>query len=123
MAKSGMRVVRFVAIAVLLILAVYKLSNQQVDLSSYVASKKPSVVGTTGSSKEAVREPEKEVDTKPSGMGSGLTDQQPVSAAPYQRANATFVTLARNEDLHSLMLSIQGVEDRFNDKYHYSWYS
>jgi alpha 1,2-mannosyltransferase len=121
MAKSGMRVVRFVAIAVLLILAVYKLSNQQVDLSSYVASKKPSVVGTTGSSKEAVREPEKEVDTKPSGMGSGLTDQQPVSAAPYQRANATFVTLARNEDLHSLMLSIQGVEDRFNDKYHYSW--
>ncbi|ODQ63772.1 glycosyl transferase, partial [Nadsonia fulvescens var. elongata DSM 6958] len=37
------------------------------------------------------------------------------------RANATFVTLARNSDLYSLIPSIQDVEDRFNKKYHYDW--
>ena len=45
-------------------------------------------------------------------------DQTPVItseiAAPYERANATFVSLARNEDLYSLVGSIVEVEDRFN---------
>ncbi|KAK7207796.1 alpha-1,2 mannosyltransferase KTR1 [Myxozyma melibiosi] len=39
----------------------------------------------------------------------------------YQHANATFVTLARNEDIWSLVKSIRNVEDRFNHKYHYDW--
>lgn len=39
----------------------------------------------------------------------------------YQRANATFVTLARNEDIWQLVKSIRHVEDRFNRKYKYDW--
>lgn len=39
----------------------------------------------------------------------------------YVRANATFVSLARNEDLWELIESIRHVEDRFNHKFKYDW--
>jgi len=42
-------------------------------------------------------------------------------AAPSARANATFVTLARNSDIWSLARSVRDVEDRFNSKHHYDW--
>ena len=38
-----------------------------------------------------------------------------------QRMNATFVTLCRNSDLWDIIKSMQSVNDRFNDKYHYDW--
>ncbi|GMM37297.1 alpha-1,2-mannosyltransferase [Saccharomycopsis crataegensis] len=38
-----------------------------------------------------------------------------------QRISATFVTLARNRDLNSLIGSIRHIEDRFNNKFHYDW--
>ncbi|KAG2736530.1 hypothetical protein G9P44_000620 [Scheffersomyces stipitis] len=38
-----------------------------------------------------------------------------------EKIKATFVTLARNSDLFSLMDSIRSVEDRFNNKYNYDW--
>src|SRR5690606_13103012 len=37
------------------------------------------------------------------------------------RANATFVTLARNKDLYEIAKSIKSVEDRFNHKFNYDW--
>jgi alpha 1,2-mannosyltransferase len=37
------------------------------------------------------------------------------------RANATFVTLARNSDLHEIVKSIRNVEDRFNHNFNYPW--
>ncbi|KAL9623420.1 MAG: hypothetical protein Q9160_002313 [Pyrenula sp. 1 TL-2023] len=42
-------------------------------------------------------------------------------ASSGERANATFVTLARNSDLWEIARSIRQVEDRFNRKYHYDW--
>lgn len=39
----------------------------------------------------------------------------------YKRENATFVSLARNSDIYSIAQSIQDVESRFNNKYHYDW--
>ncbi|ODQ58461.1 glycosyltransferase family 15 protein [Wickerhamomyces anomalus NRRL Y-366-8] len=39
----------------------------------------------------------------------------------YQRANATFFTLAKNEDLIEMGKTIRSVEDRFNKKFHYDW--
>lgn len=42
-------------------------------------------------------------------------------AAPGQRANATFVTLARNSDVWDISRSIRQVEDRFNKNYNYDW--
>lgn len=41
--------------------------------------------------------------------------------APHERVRATFVTLARNRDLYSLLESVKSVEDRFNHKYKYDW--
>ena len=35
--------------------------------------------------------------------------------------NATFVTLARNNDVWEIARSIRQVEDRFNRKFNYDW--
>lgn len=40
---------------------------------------------------------------------------------PKKKVKATFVTLARNEDLWELLGSIQSIEDRFNHKFGYDW--
>lgn len=37
------------------------------------------------------------------------------------KEKATFVTLARNSDLYSLLESIRHIEDRFNRKFQYDW--
>lgn len=39
----------------------------------------------------------------------------------YQRENATFFSLVRNEDFLGIAEAIQSVEYRFNNKYHYDW--
>lgn len=45
----------------------------------------------------------------------------PEIKAPGPRANATFVTLARNIDVYEIARSIRSIEDRFNHKFHYDW--
>ncbi|KAF3483056.1 glycolipid 2-alpha-mannosyltransferase [Arthroderma uncinatum] len=52
---------------------------------------------------------------KPAAPGS------PAGGEPYERVNATFVTLARNSDIWEIAKSIRQVEDRFNKDYHYDW--
>ncbi|CUM50042.1 uncharacterized protein AC631_00894 [Debaryomyces fabryi] len=39
----------------------------------------------------------------------------------YQRENATFFSLVRNEDFRGIAEAIESVEYRFNNKYHYDW--
>jgi len=48
-------------------------------------------------------------------------DSLPPAAFPGARANATFVTLARNSDIWEISKSIRAVEDRFNRKFNYDW--
>ncbi|GMM34343.1 hypothetical protein DASC09_016680 [Saccharomycopsis crataegensis] len=43
------------------------------------------------------------------------------AVAEETRANATIVSLVRNEELWKMVDSIRDVEDRFNGKYHYDW--
>lgn len=43
-------------------------------------------------------------------------DINPLRLNGYRRANATFVSLVRNEELVSMMASMRGVEDRVNRK-------
>jgi len=38
-----------------------------------------------------------------------------------QRANATFVMLARNSDIDGAVNSVREMEDRFNRNYNYPW--
>ncbi|EDK44063.1 glycolipid 2-alpha-mannosyltransferase [Lodderomyces elongisporus NRRL YB-4239] len=45
----------------------------------------------------------------------------PTTYSPKDKVKATFVSLARNSDLYSLVESIIQIEDRFNKKYHYDW--
>jgi len=45
----------------------------------------------------------------------------PPATAPGPRMNATFVTLARNQDVWDIAKSIRQVEDRFNRKFNYDW--
>ncbi|KAK4889788.1 alpha-1,2-mannosyltransferase ktr1, partial [Elasticomyces elasticus] len=66
-----------------------------------------------------------------SGAHTGKNDNKPTSPNPHTglppavasgpRMNATFVTLARNNDVWEIARSIRQVEDRFNRKYNYDW--
>lgn len=58
------------------------------------------------------------------GADENAPEAQAVSEAvpeTAERANATFVTLARNRDLWPLIESIRAIEDRFNHQFHYDW--
>lgn len=55
--------------------------------------------------------------------GSDGFKYQRIKSEPYDgpKEKATFVTLARNSDLYSLISSITGIEDRFNKHFQYNW--
>lgn len=67
------------------------------------------------------------------GNSGNLTSNKAVKAGKYEveefkfpkytgkKEKATFVTLARNSDLYSLIPAIKSVEDRFNHKFQYDW--
>lgn len=61
----------------------------------------------------------------PSPKDTATTPNSPASLPPAahagERANATFVTLARNSDIWEIAKSIRHVEDRFNRKFGYDW--
>jgi alpha 1,2-mannosyltransferase len=62
----------------------------------------------------------KEQDTKEKD-GEDSKDMTGGKPDASKKVKATFVTLARNKELYSLITSIKGVEDRFNHKYNYDW--
>lgn len=122
---------RFVVVATVIIFVLYWLSSHRAELSHYVAAKS----GDIGLGQAAPAPPAQQAgstdttgskgDTKAS-LGAidqltGNTLDLGQSAAPHVKANATFVTLARNQDLSELIESIRQVEDRFNHKFHYDW--
>ncbi|CCE81366.1 Piso0_001266 [Millerozyma farinosa CBS 7064] len=55
--------------------------------------------------------------------GSPQSSHSGQSAADVKpsKEKATFVTLARNSELHELIKSIRRVEEKFNKKFHYDW--
>lgn len=54
-------------------------------------------------------------------QGTGNSSSTSSGSAKQRRAKATFVILARNSDLWSIMESIRFMEDRFNRKYNYPY--
>lgn len=68
---------------------------------------------------EQIPHPEESKDNVPNEIPPPLIRTE--VPADYVRANATFVSLARNEDLWDLVDSIRHVEDRFNHKFKYDW--
>ncbi|KAG0134258.1 nucleotide-diphospho-sugar transferase [Tuber indicum] len=55
------------------------------------------------------------------GFSSNPASGLPAGVHAGKRANATFVTLARNSDVWEIAKSIRHVEDRFNRKFNYDW--
>lgn len=104
----GLRILRYVVIAVALIVVIYKVSHKSVRLEDYTNSLKQGSVP-----RDPVSPPVSQ-DTQHTKVSNKAPQE-------YERANATFVTLARNQDLWGLVGSIREVEDRFNHKFHYDW--
>lgn len=74
-------------------------------------------------SMKAFEEGDLSYDGKPVGKTSwGKQDlSTPGSNPQHQRANATFFSLVRNDDLEGMMSAVMSVEERFNSRYHYDW--
>lgn len=121
---------RFAIIAVLLLVLVYHLSTRN-GLPSYVPGRTSQpeqpqppleVIGQDSTPAKTLSIPAAEEEDKEIVKQEPMSgDYTPVKETPYHKANATFVSLARNEDLWELVMSIRQVEDRFNGKYHYDW--
>ncbi|KAL8941549.1 MAG: hypothetical protein Q9216_002181 [Gyalolechia sp. 2 TL-2023] len=77
-------------------------------------AEKPNATPAPSESAPAVEKPKQSNDAL-------LGTPQSTADTSSERANATFVTLARNSDLWEIIKSIRQVEDRFNRNYHYDW--
>ncbi|KAK9235302.1 nucleotide-diphospho-sugar transferase [Lipomyces kononenkoae] len=128
---STFRILRLAALAFILLVIIYKITNPSslTALSRAAgyherASSKPgpeqqAAVPSDDKPTESAKE---EVKSEEKPAADVTTTTAPVDEGKdYVRANATFVTLARNVDIWSLVKSIRHVEDRFNRKYHYDW--
>lgn len=109
MARGNPRLIRFAIFASVLILCGYILSKGA--SSTYSLPKKP--VNQVTQQPQAVQTPASEVATE--------QPKKKVVDTEGGKESATFVSLARNSDLWSLIGSIRQVEDRFNKKFKYDW--
>ncbi|KAK9465932.1 nucleotide-diphospho-sugar transferase [Lipomyces arxii] len=141
---STIRIVRLVAIALVLFIVIFKFTkpsslmalshaagyHDKSDAAETVAAA-PAAARPASQDPKDVKEAKAEekiaaapVEAVKDAAAAVVDAAIPVAAAMtgnYVRANATFVTLARNEDIWSLVKSIRHVEDRFNHKFHYDW--
>ncbi|KAK9453243.1 nucleotide-diphospho-sugar transferase [Dipodascopsis uninucleata] len=138
---STLRIIRLLAIAIVLLVIVYKVATpSSLDALSHAAGyhekTSDAVVADTKKDEKTTKneksdpvkdenkathkeDKSKSFDDKKSGGEKQSTDIK--NTESYGRVNATFVTLARNEDLWSIVKSIRHVEDRFNHKFNYDW--
>ncbi len=112
MARSDARLIRFAAIAAALLLTIFILSKG--STTTYVAStnQAPSTGSSSSTSAASANVKANTTPEKP---------KTPVSSNPKDKVSATFVSLARNRDLWSLIGSIRSIEDRFNKQFKYDW--
>lgn len=117
MARIWIKIFRVFSISIALVLLMYMLTTHGHDPAEIVSNEYLSP-GTLKGQKQA------EARHLFAFQDSNAPPARRLSSprnSKYQRANATFVSLARNEDLWELMGSIRQVEDRFNHNYNYDW--
>ncbi|KAL8938533.1 MAG: hypothetical protein Q9211_003166 [Gyalolechia sp. 1 TL-2023] len=78
------------------------------------SAEEPNATPAPSESAPAVEKPKQTNDAR-------LSPPRSTADTSSEKANATFVTLARNSDLWEIVKSIRQVEDRFNRNYHYDW--
>ncbi|KAF2672343.1 glycosyl transferase [Microthyrium microscopicum] len=111
---AGTRYVRYVIVAVFCLALVWYINSSAGPTTfsgstSQPATSKPNAVDTTKQASGSVQ------GTTPNSNGL------PPAVVNGPRMNATFVTLARNQDVWEIARSIRQVEDRFNRKFNYDW--
>ena len=107
---------RLAGVAVLVLLLVHLSLVHLSPESAY--ARKTSISGLRSSSKGDDRKEVEDLYESLKDPGSGPENSLMTGAgANTTRAKATFVILARNSDLWSIMESIRFMEDRFNRKY------
>ncbi len=113
MSRSNQRITRILAFAGALLFFGYLFSQSSSIPSTAIINKVTKDGSPVAAPIDAASSEKLPADVK-----AKLTDTPGVS---YVRENATFVTLARNQDLFSICDSIRIVEDRFNKRFHYDW--
>ncbi|KAH3687478.1 hypothetical protein WICPIJ_001536 [Wickerhamomyces pijperi] len=139
MAKVSDRVVRLAVFTLLIIGLITFFSSSSPSAPSGTYTKPSSSSGSSSKDKAAdfiskgdsVKASGSDSDSSNSlfssfSSSSKSTDKLPFDVPDYidpnyARENATFISLARNEDLWELVPAIRSVEDRFNSKYKYDW--
>ncbi|VVT49947.1 uncharacterized protein SAPINGB_P002524 [Magnusiomyces paraingens] len=108
MSRVTIRLIRFAVIAVLLVGLIYHLFTSDNAYTAYYGAllKNAPIPGIKSQQtlEQALQQPS-ELNTE----------------STYVKANATFVTLARNQEIWDMIESIRAIEDRFNHKYKYDW--
>ncbi|KAH8154845.1 uncharacterized protein LAJ45_01376 [Morchella importuna] len=124
MAASNTRTLRFVLLAFFTIAVLFKVYS-----STYVSTAKTSIIPVEQIISQQNGSPSSpstaDGATSPGSVSSDQTPNTSNSLPPAvhsgERANATFITLARNNDIWEIAKSIRQVEDRFNRKFNYDW--
>ena len=121
--RSNARLVRFGIFALVLIFCGYVLTKGSTYSSSpLMQSTQPEAKPDATKAPPAQAANDKAAAPEKGAAASPEKVSAPQSApAPGEKVKATFVTLARNSDLDSIMGSIRHIEDRFNLKFHYDW--
>ncbi|KAJ3487272.1 hypothetical protein NLG97_g6445 [Lecanicillium saksenae] len=140
LAGSNARILRYIVVASITVMFFYFFSHSKHDTfprpvpapDQVRAGPPPNQqnVAAAGRNVDSTQKPIP-ADTSRQDSGSSkspsadTTPNAPVSmmggADPGPRANATFVTLARNADVWDIARSIRQVEDRFNRRFNYDW--
>lgn len=127
--RSNARLVRFAIFALVLIFCGYVLTKG----STYEAPQSQSAPAQTipresPNQKAAEKQTALKQNSAPAApvapvAGDSLKAKVDDASNPNiaNKIKATFVTLARNSDKNSILLSIRHVEDRFNKNFHYDW--
>lgn len=134
--RSNARIIRFAVFALILIGCGFILSrgsyyNADVNPGTNLQAKPASDGSVAGGGEQKA---DSNVDNAAGNGGNVQAELQianqnvPAAAKPKaegankkDKIKATFVSLARNSDLNSLLGSIRQIEDRFNHKFNYDW--
>ena len=126
MARIGERVVR-IAIFTVVVIAVFTFMTKSSGVVYQGSSADKTDVGDVRGNGQQQQQQQQSKPSSSSQSSTGITingvTKDPLTGriSGYERQNATFVSLARNDDLWSLAGSIRAAEDRFNGKYGYDW--
>lgn len=119
MARSNARLIRFGFLAALLILCGFILSKG--SSSSYSVNQQAAGAAAAAPAPAVAQDAKAEAPAEKPAEAAKKEEPKQQAASPGDKVKATFVTLARNQDLYEMMASIRQIEDRFNHNYHYDW--